>query len=452
MAARSERLAFHILIFITTTFAILSAMMFALMFCAQSMGVANQLLSQRIELRGAIAITDAEEEVKDILNGHAVQIAEETYAQTAGELLSESVSRSEDEALQMYLERYAQALSEVCRTGRLQEELSARLEVEKGTIRLDDTEEPEFEIITDEQTGAIQGCELKNVSFLYTYADRYEKRGMVDYRIDVPYGTFYDGNDQLFEYSLIGRKGIYFTGQTSSVVGNLFAGTHSAEEYRKAEASYGERGIYGGINLMATQLGIEADTVVSTGDINLKGSFAAFGTEEKPIRIYAGEINELAGFYMRTNYTLNGEAHQRNGLDYEEAVTLINKAEGKIGEFNYYYDTENDDTYTGQYRKILSNTDVSLAGDFTGTVMTSGNVIIEADCNVEGLIYAGDRIYVQGNNNIVSNRDIMRRIIEEESSREDADPTFQIREYLGGITYKGMAPCPEEMVAYVITK
>ncbi len=453
MGARSERTGFHTVILFTTVFAIVAAAFFVLQFSAKSMIVATQLLSQRIELRGSVGLSDAEETLKEILNEHAHSIAGNTYEQTVASLNRPGASSlSEQEALLQYRKAYADELQRFCQSEALKKELSARILTEKGTVTLDDTQPAEFIMITDETTGEIIGCELKNVTFSYRYSDRYEKSATVDYSFALPEGTFYDGNDALFEYSLIGRKGIYFTGNTSSVVGNIFAGTHSPEEYRKAEAGYGERGIYGGINAMATQLGIEADTVVSTGEINLKGSFVVFGTEEKPIEIYSGQINELSGYFMSTNYTVTGEAHERNGEPYKEAVDLINTASGRIDELNYFYDSENDEYYTGKYRKILSNTDVVLEGDFTGTVMTSGNVIIEADCNIEGFIYAGDRIYVRGNNNIVSNRDIMREIISEEEKRTDDDPAFELREYLGGISQRGMVPCAEEMVAYGITK
>ncbi len=452
MVLKREKQSIYIVILLTTVFAIITAAFFVLLFCAKSMIVSTQLLNQRIELRGAVGLSDAEEALKNILNGKAKEIAKETYAQTLSELSGANApSLGEQEALRRYHLKYAHELQEFCKNENLQEELLSQYRPEKGTVMLDPESMPEFEIVTNEESGEVTQCALRNVTFRYSYADRYEKSAQVDYLFQVPFATFYDGNDALFEYSMIARKGIYFTGKTSSVVGNIFAGTHSPEEYRKAEAGYGEREIYGGINVMATQLGIEADTVVSTGEINLKGAFVAFGTEEKPIEIYSGKINEIAGYFLRTNYTVTGEAHERNGETYKEAVDLINTAAGHIDEFNYYYDSENDEYYTGKYRKILSNTDVTLSGDFTGIVMTSGNVIIEADCNVEGLIYAGDRIYVQGNDNIVSNRDVMRRIIEEECRDPEADTIFDLKEYLGGITYKGM-DCHEEMVAYAITK
>ncbi len=443
---------FHILILLTTVFGVASIALFILMFCAKSMIVSTQLLNQRIELHSTMGLEKAEVTLQEILNAHAKTIARETYSRIQEDLMRpDAPSLSEQDALRLYRLRYGEALADTLKPELLAEELGKRFADEKGDVTFATAAQPEFENRFDEETGEIRGVDLNHVLLIYTYPGGHEKQAEVSYHFALPNATFYNGCDGLFDYSMIGEKGIYFTGKTSSVVGNIFAGTHSAEEYRKAEAGYGERKIYGGINLMATQLGVEADTVISTGDINIKGSFAAFGTEEKPIAIYANEINEITGYFMRTNYTLSGAAYPRNGEAYTESVELIESAARDLNNFNYYYDSENDETYRGRYRKILSNTDVTLSGDFTGVVMTSGNVIVEADCNVEGLIYSLDRIYVRGNNNIVSNRDVLRRIIEEERAQTDADKTFQLQEYLDGLTSRGMEPCSEEMVAYTIT-
>ena len=424
MEHRSENYqAFHTVMLLATVFSMMAVSFFVLTFCARSVVLSTELLRQRIEVRSVSGLEDASKTLRVILDEEAHRAAEETYTSFQNELTAPGApSYSGKEALAEYRRRYVARMERFCEEGNLETALSGKLAIPKGEIHIDTGEAVRFEPYFDEENDEMQGVALENVTLVYTYGDRYERKSVYEYDLALPEAVFYDGNDALFEYSLIGRKGIYFTGNTSSVVGNLFAGTHSPEEYRRAEAGYGERGIYGGINLLSTQLGIEADHVVSTGDINLKGSFAVFGTQEEPIEIYTGDIREVAGYFMHTDYTLNGEKHPRNGSVYEDAVAMMNVAEGRIGEINYFYDSDNDETYHGKYRKILTSTDVTLSGDFTGAVITSGNVIIEADCNVEGLVYAADRIYVQGNNNIVSNRDVMRRIIADESAANTEDP------------------------------
>ena len=116
----------------------------------------------------------------------------------------------------------------------------------------------------------------------------------------------------------------------------------------------------------------------------------------------------------------------------------------------YYYDSENDWAYTGKYRKIISSTDITLYDDVTGIVITPGNVIVEENVNVEGLIICGDRIYIQGNNNIVSSPEVLRGIVKEEiyqdcyvdepASQRDNMTNIHLKltDYLGGIEYRGV--------------
>ena len=131
---------------------------------------------------------------------------------------------------------------------------------------------------------------------------------------------------------------------------------------------------------------------------------------------------------------------------------MVTEAIKFLPSIEHYYDSENDVSYEGKYRKILSSTDVTVSSDVTGIIMTPGNVIIEEGVNVEGLILSGDRIYVQGNNNIVASVDVMRGIIKEELYQEvyvyknpvtDEERALNklhllVKDYLGGIEYRGI--------------
>ena len=145
MGIKREWQSFHILILLTTVFAIITAAFFVLLFCAESMIVSTQLLNQRLELRGAVGLSDAEEALKDILNEHAQKIAQETYEQTVSDLNTPGApSLSETEALDQYRKLYAEELKRFCSAGRLQEELSEHFHPEKGTVKVDDSAEPDF--------------------------------------------------------------------------------------------------------------------------------------------------------------------------------------------------------------------------------------------------------------------------------------------------------------------
>lgn len=244
-------------------------------------------------------------------------------------------------------------------------------------------------------------------------------------------------------------KGIYVTGKTSTIIGNIYAGTHSPKEMRKAEALYNESEHFGGVNIMSTQLAIESDKIVTDGNVNMKGAFVVFGSEKKPVEIIAKDIKETDNIASKNIYALFG-THSANDASNEKA--MVTEALKFLPSIEHYYDSENDVSYEGKYRKILSSTDVTVSSDVTGIIMTPGSVIIEEGVNVEGLILSGDRIYVQGNNNIVASVDVMRGIIKEELYQEvyvyknpvtDEERALNklhllVKDYLGGIEYRGI--------------
>lgn len=444
---KKETVSFHAVFFLTAIFSMFAVLFFMFTFSARSIILSKELLKQKIEVRGAQCLDEAGLCVVDIINEKVHASAENKYNSLLSELgVKTSESVSEKEAYKRYMDKYVSSVENSLSVELLSSALEKKYSPEKGRIELDAKNRPTFNFVYDEETGNIKSILFENLTFIYSYGENYVQKRSYSYEIDVPYGVFFDGNDDLFDYSMIGQKGIYITGKTSSIVGNVFAGTHTVSEYRTAESGYGERQIYGGINIMSTQLGVDAEKMISTGEINLKGAFAVFGTEDQPITIYSGGINELSGFFMSTSYTLNGLANPRNGIEYENDVKLIDSCRGLIDSYSYYYDSDNDDTYRGKYRKIISGTDVNVSGDFTGVIITPGNVIIEADSNVEGLVYAGDRIYIQGNNNIVSNRDILREMLADELSNEGADPAYMMSSYFGGLRKSGLDECPESMV------
>ncbi len=443
---RRDSLGIRSVVILTTVFAMMTVCFFVLMFCARTIVLSKQLLQQKIEFRAAQSLETAGQTMAVLLNELAVKTADQEYRNLIDELdRGDLASMTEQETLILYQTRYADAIRAACEPQALDRELHQRFAVEKGSLVLDPDQKAVLETQTDAQ-GRMEACILRNVRFSYSYGQTDVQDKEFTYEFEVPSATFYNGNDLLFDYSMIAEKGIYITGKTSSIVGNVFAGTHPVEEYRKAESSYGERRIYGGINVLSTQLGIEADHVISTGDINLKGAFVAFGTEEKDIQVYAGELNAINNYFMRTNYTVNGRMNPRQGELYERASRMVVAAGKPMKDLNYYYDSDNDETYQGKYRKLFSNTDVTVSGDFTGAILTSGNIIIEANSNVEGFLYSKDRIYIQGNNNIVSNRDIMREMVNEECAGEKDLGEFRLMDYLGGMSIRGYAPQSDVMV------
>ncbi len=426
---------------------------FVLTLSGRSVELTKRLINQKLEIWSEDGLEQAGRVLSETMAAQAKSCAAKEFNSLLSSMES-STAMSEEAAEKTFAANYCNALREIYGSG---EELCMRLQadlpkLDMGELTVDVQNPPRFSVLADEETNTESRCVVSGVTVLYSHGESYRRTRTYEFVIHIPNAHFFDGNDELFEYSLIGNKGIYMTGKTSSIVGSVFAGTHPVTENRKAETGYGEKDVYGGLNILSTQLGIQADEIVSEGDVNLKGSFAVFGNEEQPISIYANRINKINGYPTKTDYYIEGMEFLRADMEeeseeYERIRTMINDAGRKLSTLEYYYDSSNDGDYGGSYRKIMAGTDVTINDDVTGIVITPGNVIVDAGCNVEGMIFAGDRIYVQGNNNIVANRDVLRTIISEEREavlKEEAIPdartgiSHELADYLYGLQFCGL--------------
>ncbi len=300
---------------------------------------------------------------------------------------------------------------------------------------------PGFFLDYDESACLIRKCSIDNVVISYITDDSVMGEKSYSINIDPPDVSFSDESANFFDYSLISMKGTYITGETSSFVGSMYAGTHDFEEGREAEVAFGEKDPYGGINFLTTQAAVYGDSIITTGDINLKGAFVLFGSDDDQISVYANTINDIENYPSKTEYTVYGNSFLRDGSTafvneehYENIIRVINSVAGSIDDISSVYNSAEDTSYAGSVSKIISNEDVTLTSDFTGVIITGGNVIIEAGCNVEGLVISGDRIYIYGNNNIVSSRDVVKKLIEEENAQAPGGSRIpKVSDYIGAL-------------------
>ena len=308
--------------------------------------------------------------------------------------------------------------------------------------------------VVEEETdadGNTTALRIKNVTLLYDDPVMEDRSDVLSYNIQFPDAVFHAGNDELFRYCMVARKGIYITGRTSSIIGDIFAGRHGAEECREAEIAYGETGTYGGLNILSTQVGIKADRIVSEADININGSFVIISPNNGQLNCYAQRMNEIEGFSKKSDYTLEGEYHTIRATDegaldeYRDAVKLVDTSLADLNTISTYYDSDNDRYYNGKYRKLVTNSDVEIREDFTGIVATPSNVIIHKDVNFEGIILCGNRIYAMGNNNIVANASVARSVIASENNDE---PTIKVKDYIGGMRTAGLTDPQYYVIPY----
>lgn len=425
---------------------LLSITAFAVVFVYAGMvDITKKLIRSRSGVQVDNALDETAASLERKIQDSSDRLARDVYDTMLLELKKEegeSVEELNTGRKSAYYKEYISSLESLYDTG--SESLTSLLErflpnEGEASYKISAVPGPGFAIDYDEAECRIRKCSIDNVVISYIAGDSVMGEKTYSINITPPDISFSDESTNFFDYSLVSLKGTYITGQTSSFVGSMYAGTHEFEEGREAEVIYGEKDPYGGINFLTTQAAVYGDSIITTGDINLKGAFVLFGSEDDRISIYANTINDIENYPSKTEYTVNGDAFLRDGSTefvnedhYEDIIRLINSVAGNISGISGVYDSTEDPTYTGSVSKIISNEDVTVTGDFTGVIITGGNVIIEAGCNVEGLVISGDRIYVYGNNNIVSSRDVVHRLLEEERASSQGSGTVpKISDYIG---------------------
>ncbi|MCR4739018.1 MAG: hypothetical protein K5886_02005 [Lachnospiraceae bacterium] len=411
------------------------------------------LMEKHKKLDASECLKETEGKLIGLINTELKETAEEEYEPILNMLRNSEELYGNTEACALFYERYARALYGSFDEDNIGSTISGYLKTLSGddeavgNIRLNGT--PVFDIKHDKD-GSITGCSINRLRLEYAEGGEVITAARYDSNLDYPRAYFTSGSDGLFDYSLVAMKGLYIMGDTSSVIGNVYAGSHSRDERRGAEGMYGEVGRYGGINILSTQIAFNSEKVISLSDINIKSSYVVFGTESEPVRIFGQAINEIEGYNLDNVVNLNGEFSDdlKDAELLSEKQSILSDTEGLLSLYDYY-DSDNDSDYGGPFRKILSNYDVILSDDFTGVVITSGNVIIEPDTNVEGSIIALDRIYVRGNNNLVANRDIAAALIDYERDGAGNEAGNRAENEVRADTYEDEAVISHDIMDYI---
>lgn len=395
---------------------------------AQMVDITKMLMKQKTGARVEKVLDEAVLALQKQVQSASDEAAEDVYSVMLLKLKEEegdSVEALNSGRKAEYFRQYLDRLNSMYGKGgdALSETLLRYLpDTDEGVFEVSVEPAPEFVLSYDESSCTIRECLIKDIVIRLKVNGTVLGEKDCECRIVASDKDFVDESVNFYDYSLVGMKGIYITGQTSSFVGSMYAGTHEFEESRESELAFGEKDPYGGINMLTTQAAIHGNSIVTTGDINLKGAFVLFGSDDNEISIYANTINDIDNYPSKTEYKVSGSLFLRDGSveftnddNYREIIGLINSTADVVDDISSDYRSAEDPAYTGEYDKIITNEDITLTGDFTGVIITSGNVIIENGCNIEGLIIAGDRIYIYGNDNIVSSREVVRSIVDEEA-------------------------------------
>lgn len=403
--------------------------------------------SSRIVTRGVKGLDTAKQNINKELYKKVDEASHEAFDRMTILLYDKDYNLSKDEVNEIYKEAVLNILNEKYGAqddGQITLGLAQCLpQLKAGELSISDDCKPKLYIEGKQVV-------LKDVTVEFSYLNSYRRENSFEVIAPLKEVTLYDENSELFTYSMVAGKGIYITGNTSTVFGNIYAGVHGPAELRKAEALYGETESYGGLNIMSTQLAVYSDKIVSEGNVNIKGAFVVLGNENQPTVVTAKKILQTDNIASKTVLVLFGEYDQ--GELQASQKKMLPEATAYLGSIEQYYDSDNDKSYTGKYRKIISATDVTVTSDVTGIVMTPGSIIVEEGVNIEGLLLSGDRIYMQGNNNVVASVEVLRDVIKEELYgnvyEEDSYDTLEetarnslhlnVKDYLGGIEYRGI--------------
>ncbi len=406
---------------------------------AGTIAFSTHLMEKQSVARADSSLDLAISELSDFVSDNAKESSEEVYDSLLLETTNDNAMILDVRNKTSFFEKYIDILTQQFATSESTIEYleNGLIKDEFGTLKISDSCNPKLVYDFDANTSEIKECLLKNIVIQYYIGDRFIKERACVIRIPEPFVTFADESIDFMEYCLWGAKGVYITGDTSTIVGSICAGTHTYEEGREAEVAFGEKGPYGGVNFLTTQVGIYGDSIVSTGDINLKGAFVLFGSDDDKISLFANTLNEIENYPSKTKYEICGERYFRDGSvefvneeNYNEVVETMQAVFGEVKNISSSYYSRDDENYEGTYEKIISASDVTISEDFTGVIIARGNVLIEADCNVEGVVISGDRIYIYGNNNIVSNKDLIGQMVNEEQHEEGSDETQHISKYI----------------------
>lgn len=443
--------------FVTSVCLYLTTLIFLIVICvlscsAKMTGYLLEKQESTVVARGIEGLDLAKKAIEQDLNKKVDEASVEAFESLSKTIYDAGVNISEAEANDLYKKTVLQLLkSKYGMVGGTEDDAAYNLDMsleeiiprpKTGELTVVDNVKPYLEIDGNK-------LNLKNIQVAFSYGNSYTRHIDFDCFAKMSNISLYDENPELFTYSMVADKGIYITGKTSTVFGNIYAGTHSPKEMRKAEALYGESESFGGVNIMSTQIAMESDKIVTDGIFNMKGAFVVLGSDSKPVEIIAKEIRQTDNIANKNMYAMFGALSTSDTFHEKRMVADAMKYFGSI---EHYYDSENDRNYVGSYRKLISSTDITVSNDVTGIIMTPGSVIVEEGVNIEGLILSGDRIYIQGNNNIVSSVDVLRGILKEELYQQayieqdaatDEERALNklhlfVKDYLGGIEYRGI--------------
>lgn len=164
-----------------------------------------------------------------------------------------------------------------------------------------------------------------SVQFISPEASNYESIITTDIVVNMPYITFFDENDEVFDYSIVANDGIYFLNADRTVEGNVYAGTASSSSY---SVYTGEKDVYGGINFYQSTVDFTSRYLVTKGDMNVRQSAVTLSNGGlEGANLWAESLNTTGGNGASewANINITGRTFIENDLEinsYDSSITL----------------------------------------------------------------------------------------------------------------------------------
>lgn len=153
-----------------------------------------------------------------------------------------------------------------------------------------------------------------------------------DIVLTVPTLRFFDSHDYIWDYALIGNKGIFVKDGSigTNLNGNVYGGSSTDSSYR---TEYGQKDVYGGINVKDTRLTIRGETIISGADFNINSAQLSISglSGAAAANLWTGNLN-VAG---------NGSTVDANGSLFLNNDLEINGTNAQVTLGGNYYGYSN---------------------------------------------------------------------------------------------------------------
>lgn len=181
-----------------------------------------------------------------------------------------------------------------------------------------------------------------------------------DIVVEVPKIKFFEDSSRLFEYALIGNRGVYFQEGSRQVEGNVYAGSCDSGMDPNSganQALFRNEDVYGGLNIYQANVTFSGNYLVSAGDINIrKSSVEIQGVEDSAgaAQIWTESIRTVEGRNKNTpeepsSLNVDGILYVANDLELNARKSQVNLKGGYYGYNNGRYETKEKKNLESQY-------------------------------------------------------------------------------------------------------